>query len=73
MANPIGDQGIGFTAANYTDRLQLVEASFKTVLDADLHEDDKAGRILSTMAFLTAAAAAVLSAAEMVQKPPSIY
>jgi hypothetical protein len=39
-----------------SDRLDLVEKSFKTVLDADIHQDNKAGRILSAIAFLTAAA-----------------
>ncbi len=38
------------------ERIKLAEISFKTVLDADLHEDDKASRILGAMAFLTAVA-----------------
>ena len=36
--------------------MKLAEASFRTVLEADLHEDDKATRILSAVAFLTAVA-----------------
>ncbi len=38
------------------DRLQLAERSFKNVLEADVHQDNKAGRILAAIAFLTAAA-----------------
>jgi hypothetical protein len=48
---------------NQVDRLALAEASFNTVLDADKHEDEKAGRILSAMAFLTAAAAGAFAIA----------
>jgi hypothetical protein len=44
-------------------RIELAEATFKTVLDADYHLDDKASRILSAMAFFTAAAAAVFAKA----------
>jgi hypothetical protein len=44
-------------------KIDLAEASFKTVLDADYHLDDKASRILSAMAFLTAAAAAIFAKA----------
>lgn len=43
--------------------IELAETSFKTVLDADYHLDDKASRILSAMAFLTAAAAAIFAKA----------
>lgn len=39
----------------------LAETTFKTVLDADVHLDNKASRILSAMAFLTAAAAAIFA------------
>ena len=49
--------------ATNTELMDLAESSFKAVLDADYHLDDKASRILSTMAFLTAAAAAVFSKA----------
>jgi hypothetical protein len=41
----------------------LAETSFKTVLDADIHLDNKASRILSAMAFLTAASAAIFAKA----------
>jgi hypothetical protein len=44
-------------------RVELAEATFKTVLDADYHLDDKASRILSAMAFFTAAAAAIFAKA----------
>jgi hypothetical protein len=43
--------------------VDLAETTFKTVLDADYHLDDKASRILSAMAFLTAAAAAIFAKA----------
>jgi hypothetical protein len=36
---------------------KLVEASFKAVVEADIHQDNKANRIVSAMAFLTAAIA----------------
>ncbi len=71
MADTAPDRNAPFAKQNFDDRVKLVEASFKTVLDADLHEDDKAGRILSAIAFLTAAAAAVFAAAGNLQKPPS--
>jgi preprotein translocase subunit Sss1 len=45
------------------NRIELAEATFKTVLDADYHLDDKASRILSAMAFFTAAAAAIFAKA----------
>jgi hypothetical protein len=44
-------------------RIELAETTFKTVLDADYHLDDKASRILSAMAFFTAAAAAIFAKA----------
>jgi hypothetical protein len=40
---------------------KLAETSFKTILDADIHLDNKASRILTAMAFLTAAAASTFS------------
>jgi hypothetical protein len=43
------------------ERLQLVERSFKTVLEADTHQDAKAGRILAAIAFLTAATVALFN------------
>jgi len=43
--------------------IDLAETSFKAVLDADYHLDDKASRILSAMAFLTAAAGAIFAKA----------
>jgi ABC-type multidrug transport system fused ATPase/permease subunit len=42
---------------------KLSEMSFKTVLDADIHLDNKASRILSAMAFLTSASAAIFAKA----------
>jgi hypothetical protein len=45
------------------EKTALAEASFKIVLDADYHLDDKASRILSAMAFLTAAAGAIFAKA----------
>lgn len=42
---------------------KLAETSFKTVLDADIHLDNKASRILSAIAFLTAAASAIFARA----------
>jgi len=56
MPDAVQDENIQFAHAPFDKRIQLVETSFKTVLASDLHEDDKAGRILSAMAFLTAAA-----------------
>jgi hypothetical protein len=44
-------------------RYELAETSFKTVLDCDIHEDNKASRILTAMAFLTAAAAGIFAKA----------
>lgn len=43
--------------------MKLAEISFKTVLDADIHQDNKANRILAAMAFLTAAAAQIFARA----------
>jgi hypothetical protein len=45
------------------NRIGLAEKSFKTVMDADVHQDNKDGRILSAMAFMTAAAAAIFAKA----------
>ena len=42
-------------------KLELARESFKTVMEADIHEDNKASRTLSAMAFLTAAAAAIFA------------
>lgn len=63
MTNPNQSEDITFVNAPLDKRIQLVEASFNAVLNSDLHEDDKAGRILSAIAFLTAAAAGIFSAA----------
>ena len=63
MTDTAQDENVAFANAPFDKRIQLVEASFKTVLDSDLHEDDKAGRILSAMAFLTAAAAVIFNVA----------
>lgn len=53
--------------------IKLAETSFKTVLDADIHLDNKASRILSAIAFLTAAAAAIFSRAySPVQTAPEL-
>lgn len=49
--------------AELRERFALAEISFKTVLDADVHEDNKASRVLTGMAFLTAAAAAIFTKA----------
>jgi hypothetical protein len=49
--------------ANPPELIELAETSFKAVLDADYHLDDKASRILSAMAFLTAAAGAIFAKA----------
>lgn len=58
--------------ATNTELMDLAESSFKAVLDADYHLDDKASRILSTMAFLTAAAAAVFAKAYTPTSPPMV-
>jgi hypothetical protein len=42
-------------------RINLAEKSFKLVWDTDVHVDNKANRVLSAMAFLTAAAAAIFA------------
>jgi hypothetical protein len=52
------------------NKLDSSEKSLKTVLDADIHEDNKASRVLSAMAFLTAASAAIFS---KVYSPGSAY
>jgi hypothetical protein len=54
------------------NKLKLAETSFKTVLDANVHEDNKASRILAAMAFLTAAAAAVFARAQSITTPQPI-
>ncbi len=41
----------------WADKEAIARASFKEVLDSDIHEDGKAQRLLTAMAFLTAAAA----------------
>lgn len=63
MVDAVQDGNTEFAKADFKEQIQLAETSFKTVLDSDLHEDDKAGRILSAMAFLTAAAAGIFSVA----------
>lgn len=50
-------------------RLKLAETSFKTVLEADVHQDNKANRILAAMAFLTAATAAIFNKAYSATTP----
>ncbi len=50
-------------APDVSNHLKLAETTFKTVLDADVHQDNKASRVLSAMAFLTAATAAVFGRA----------
>jgi hypothetical protein len=49
--------------------VELGEVSFKTVLEADVHLDNKASRILGAMAFLTAAAAAIFAKAYSASLP----
>ena len=61
LTNTVQDGNIEFAKADLKEQIRLVETSFKTVLDSNLHEDDKAGRILSAMSFLTAAAALIFS------------
>ncbi|HKP53630.1 MAG TPA: hypothetical protein VJ183_13385 [Chloroflexia bacterium] len=56
-----------------SDRLKLAEASFKSVLDADVHQDNKASRILGGMAFLTSAAAAIFAKAFAFTPPSSEF
>lgn len=51
--------------------LKLAEATFKTVLDADVHQDNKASRVLGAMAFLTAATAAVFGRAYPASPAPA--
>lgn len=58
-------------SANPTELIELAETSFKAVLDADYHLDDKASRILSAMAFLTAAAGAIFAKAYSPTLPAS--
>lgn len=41
--------------------IDFAEKSFKTVMEADVHVDNKASRILGAMAFLTAAAASIFA------------
>jgi hypothetical protein len=53
------------TAEHY----KFAETSFKTILDADIHQDNKANRILSAMAFLTAATAGIFSKAYSPSQP----
>jgi hypothetical protein len=52
-----------------TKRFDLAEKSFKTVLDADIHIDNKAGRILAAVAFLTAACTAIFAKAYNLPDP----
>ncbi len=51
------------------EEIKLAEASFKTVLDADVHEDNKANRILTAIAFLTTAATFIFNAAYAPRSP----
>lgn len=44
-------------------KFELAEKSFKAVLDADIHLDNKASRILSAIAFLTVAAVSIFAKA----------
>ncbi|HKP52055.1 MAG TPA: hypothetical protein VJ183_05325 [Chloroflexia bacterium] len=56
MTNLISNMGsIVAKAPDADDRLKLAETTFKTIIDANKHTDDKASRILSAIAFLTAA------------------
>ena len=49
------------TKVNWTDKADLARESFKEVLASDEHEDGKAQRILTAMAFLTAAAGVIFA------------
>lgn len=49
----------GTPVAELRDKTELLEASYKEVLDATKHQDDKIGRLLTAIAFLTAAALAL--------------
>src|SRR5687767_12578535 len=51
-------------------KLQLIEFSYREVLDATKHQDDKIGRMLTSVAFLTAAAMALaaLSSAQFLTR-----
>jgi hypothetical protein len=53
------------------EKLKLVEFSYKEVLDATKHQDDKIGRMLTSVAFLTAASIALagLSSAAFLTRP----
>lgn len=51
------------TAQSEEKLMELSEKAINVVLDVDKHFDDKASRILSAMAFLTAAAAAIFTKA----------
>ena len=49
------------TKVNWADKANLARESFKEVLASDEHEDSKAQRILTAMAFLTAAASLIFA------------
>ncbi|MGE5826835.1 MAG: hypothetical protein ACM30G_00520, partial [Micromonosporaceae bacterium] len=57
-----GDETVAPEASDLDNKLKLVEFSYGEVLDATKHQDDKIGRMLTSVAFLTAA---VLSLAGM--------
>jgi hypothetical protein len=57
------------TKEKTTKSLDLAEKSFKAVLDADIHIDNKASRILTAIAFLTAATTAILNKAYEFPQP----
>jgi hypothetical protein len=63
--------GLEEASSDLEDKIKLVETSFKTVLDADIHQDNKASRVLSAMAFVTAAAAAIFNRVYPATPPPA--
>ena len=49
------------TKVDWTNKANIARESFKEVLASDQHEDSKAQRILTAMAFLTAAAGVIFA------------
>ena len=52
------------------ERFELLKFSYQEVLDATKHQDDKINRLLTTVAFITAAALALTSSAMTAHRSP---
>ena len=51
------------------DKVEIASRSYKEVLDATVHQDDKVGRILTAAAFLTTGALTIITRIRGSERP----